>query len=398
MRVLLVHSYYRSNSPSGEAQVFESELDLLQRKGIEVETFTVHSDRMINQFGPTAPLVAGALASWNPLVLRVFRHRVQAFRPDLVHVHNVFPWISPSVFYALPKNTASVLTLHNYRIFCPNAIPARKGQICTECLDNRSVMPALRHGCYRQSRLATLPLALNISFHRWLGTWNNKVDALITLTDFQRKLLIKSGLPSAKVHVKPNFISGTPRVNPWAKRGDYTLFVGRLSEEKGLTTLIDAWRIGGAQAPRLLIVGDGPLRNQLASSLLGLPIHLLGPRDHQETQQLIANARLLLVPSECFEGLALVIVEAFSLGTPVACSNLGPLPSIVKQGESGLHFEPHSPADLFAKVKSAWASPGLLEKLGQGARAAFDLHYNETANFAHLMAIYHQALEVARRA
>ena len=398
MKVLLVHSYYRSNAPSGEGRVFEEERDLLRRQGIEVETFTRHSDRMIKRFGPATPLVAAGSTIWNPLASRALRHRVETFRPDLVHVHNVFPWISPGIFHNIPAGTASVLTLHNYRILCPAAITARAGGICTECIDKRSSLPALRHGCYRHSRLATLPLALSVSLHRWLGTWSKKVDALIALTDFQRELFISAGFPRARIHVKPNFMAGNPEVTAWVERGNYALFVGRLSEEKGLATLVKAWRLGGAQAPRLLIVGDGPLRNQLASSIQGLPIHLMGSCDHQATQQLIANARLLLVPSESFESFGLIIVEAFSQGTPVAVSNIGPLPWIIEPGESGILFEPNNPDDLFAKVQSAWDTPGLLEKLGEGARSAFVLRYTETANFARLMAIYHQALEVARRA
>jgi len=208
VKVLLVHGYYRSHAPSGEGRVFEEERDLLMRRGIEVETFTRHSDQMISRFGAAAPWIAAGSTLWNPLACRALRIKIQEFKPDVVHVHNVFPWISPGIFHNIPAGTASVLTLHNYRILCPAAIPARAGRICTECIDKRSSVPALRHGCYRHSRLATLPLALTVSLHRWLGTWSKKVDALIALTDFQREVLIKGGLPGARIHVKPNFIAG----------------------------------------------------------------------------------------------------------------------------------------------------------------------------------------------
>jgi glycosyltransferase involved in cell wall biosynthesis len=184
-------------------------------------------------------------------------------RPDVVHVHNTFPLISPSIFHAIGHRAARVLTLHNYRIFCAAAIPMRHGRVCTECLDSRSVLPSLRYGCYRDSRAATVPLAAGVALHRRLGTWSNHVEAFISLTEFQRELLSWSGLPTAKIRVKPNFYPGRPTVIPWQEREPSVVFAGRLTAEKGVSTLIRAWKLWGEEALQLELVGDGELRPDL---------------------------------------------------------------------------------------------------------------------------------------
>ena len=246
MKVLLVHNFYGSTAPSGEGQVFNAEKALLLSRGHEVEEFTRHSDEIrAKGFSGT---IQGALATpWNPWMARALQKKVESFRPDVVHVHNTFPLISPSIFHAIGHRAARVLTLHNYRLFCPAAIPMRQGRVCTDCLDSHSAWPALQHGCYRDSRLATLPLAVSVGLHRQLGTWKNQVDAFITLSDFQRKLMTESGLPAARVHVKPNFYPGLPPVISWHERAPYVVFAGRLGAEKGLVNLLRAWRAWGTR-------------------------------------------------------------------------------------------------------------------------------------------------------
>jgi glycosyltransferase involved in cell wall biosynthesis len=185
-----------------------------------------------------------------PWSARAIRQAVARFLPDVVHVHNTFPLISPSIFHALAgTGVARVLTLHNYRLFCPAAIPMRAGQVCTDCLDRRSVLPALQHGCYRNSRLATVPLALNVALHRAAGTWAHQVDAFIALTEFQRQRVVDAGLPASRVFVKPNFYPGNPAVVPWGQRQPYVVFAGRLTAEKGVATLIRAWQLWGPRRP-----------------------------------------------------------------------------------------------------------------------------------------------------
>lgn len=398
LKILVVHDYYGSGSPSGENQVFESEVDLLSRRGHQIETFTRHNDE-IRQSGMIGKMRGAFATPWNPWMAKALAQRVRAWKPDVVHVHNTFPLISPSIFSAIGGKAATVLTLHNYRLFCPAAIPMRNTKVCTDCLDMHSVWPSMKHGCYRSSRIATAPLALSVALHRWLGTWQRHVDAFIALTDFQKHRMIDASLAANKVHVKPNFYPGNPSVIPWDKRGDYVVFAGRLTPEKGLLTLVKAWtewiRQDGS-APELRIVGDGPLRSELEVLAANLPIKFLGQLTSSEAQAHIAESRLLILPSECFEGFPMVIREAFAFGTPVAGSNLGPLPSIIQHGLNGVVSEPSNPTSLAAVVREAWQSPHLLEHLGRGARQAFESRYTEDANYSMLMDIYSAAIKAQK--
>ena len=393
MKILLVHNFYGSTAPSGESQVFEVEKGLLQSRGHVLAEFTRHSDEIRGQ-GLWGAIKGAAATPWNPWAARAIRQVVARFRPDIVHVHNTFPLISPAIFHALAgTGVARVLTLHNYRLFCPAAIPMRAGNVCTDCLDRRSVLPALQHGCYRHSRLATVPLALNVALHRAAGTWTKQVDAFIALTEFQRQRVADAGLPADRVHVKPNFYPGNPVVVPWTQRQPYVVFAGRLTAEKGVSTLVRAWQQWGPNAPELRILGEGELRGELERMAAGLPVRFLGQLSAVEAQQQIAEASLLVLPSECFEGFPMVVREAFAFGTPAAVSDLGPLPSIVRNGESGVVFKAGNPASLLQELRKAWRTPGLLVQLGHGARAAFEANYTEDANYRMMMMIYEKAMK-----
>ena len=387
MRLLLVHNFYASSTPSGENQVFHAERKMLADRGHSVSTFTRHSDE-IRQQGMWG-LVRGALATpWNPWTTSEVNRVNDQAKPDLIHIHNTFPLISPSIFHAVGRRAARVLTLHNYRLFCPAAIPLRAGKVCTECMDQRSVFPALRHACYRGSRAATFPLAINVALHRWLGTWRDEVDAFIALSDFQKQKMAEAGLPVHKIHVKPNFYPGSPTVVPWAERENYVVFVGRLSAEKGINTLVDAWRQWGPSAPVLRVVGDGPLRAELEAKASGLPVTFLGQLAADQAQAQIARANLLILPSECFEGFPMVVREAFAFGTPAAVSSIGPLPSVVSHGENGVVFPVSNPGGLVSAVQRAWDRPDELKRLGGNARLAFEALYTESANYEALINIY----------
>lgn len=394
-RILLVHNYYRTSMPSGENTVFEQEERLLRSRGHDVEKFVRESDQL-QSMGKLGKIKAGFTVPWNTTTSSDISRKVQDFRPDIVHVHNTFPMISPSIFSAIGNQAAVVLTLHNYRIFCSAAIPMRSGSPCTECLDRRSAIPAIRYGCYRGSRLATFPIVFGVELHRRLGTWRRHVDAFITFSEFQHELVIDAGLPADRVHVKPNFYPGRPFVQPWFDREPYVIFAGRLTAEKGVVSLLQAWQAWGPGAPELRLAGEGDLRPQLERLAVGLPVRFLGQLSAEEAQAHIAGAKLQILPSECFEGFPMVVREAFAFGTPAAVSDIGPLPSIVRDGHSGVVFPPKNPLALLDVVRRAWETPGLLERLGQGARAEFEDKYTEEANYATLMGIYERAMEVSR--
>lgn len=395
MRIFISHNFYGSSAPSGENAVFDAEKALLESRGHKVATFTRHSDEIRAQ-GALGALKGAFSTPWNPFSARAILGAVDSFKPDVVHVHNTFPLLSPAIFHAIGQGAATVLTLHNYRLVCPAAIPMRDGNVCTSCIDKQSVLPALQYGCYRNSRVATVPLAMNVALHRAIGTWKHKVDAFIALSEFQKSLMARGGLPLAKIHVKPNFYPGNPAVVPWAERQPYVVFVGRLSEEKGVHTLLQAWRAWGADAPELRLVGDGPLRAALELQAAGLPVRFLGQVPFAEAQAQVANASLLVLSSECFEGFPMVVREAFAFGTPVAVSDIGPLPSIVQHGSNGVVFPPANPAGLLAVLQAAWRDQPALERMGRAARESFETLYNEDANYQMLMQIYQQAIEQNR--
>jgi len=399
LKVLLAHNFVGSSAPSGENRVFEAERDLLRGRGHEVIEVTRHSDEIRGQ-GALGTLKGALSTPWNPFVFAKVQRVIERERLDVMHVHNTFPLLSPAIFHAASESaTATVLTLHNYRTVCAAAIPMREGQPCIECLDRRSVVPALRHGCYRESRLATLALATMIALHRKLGTWQKHVDAFIALTEFQRDQLVAAGLPMERMHVKPHFYPDPPSPLPWQEREAKVLFIGRLGEEKGVRFLIEAWRQWGDQAPQLELIGDGPQRRELedlAQTMNG-KVRFLGQRPFPETQERLASARLLVLPSVCFEGFPMVIREAFALGVPVAASRLGSMPCLVEDGRNGVLFEPGNSENLLLRVRGAWGKDDLLARMGATAREEFDARYTAEANYPMLMDVYQAAIEHRRK-
>jgi hypothetical protein len=211
VKVLLVHNFYGSAAPSGENQVFEAERTLLRARGHEVAEFTRHSDEIRGQ-GALGAVRGGLATPWNPWMTWAIRREVNRLQPDVVHVHNTFPLISPGIFHAIGDRAARVLTLHNYRLFCPAGIPMRAGKVCTDCLDARGSLPAMRHGCYRGSRVATAPLAFSVWLRRAMGTWRDQVDAFVALSDFQRNTdggcRLALGQGACKAQLLPRYATG----------------------------------------------------------------------------------------------------------------------------------------------------------------------------------------------
>lgn len=371
---------------------------MLRRAGHEVHTFTRQSDE-IRDKGLLGLLHGGLTVAWNFFEVLRFRKLLRATKPDIVHVHNTFPLISPAIFWSIRGTTASVLTLHNYRLFCANSFLLRDGKVCTRCLDEFSVRPALRYGCYRNSRIKTLPLAQSIALHKAIGTWRSRVDGFIALTKFQRDRLVAAGLPADRLHVKANFFSGSPVTVPWQERNDIALYVGRLTPEKGVEYLIRGWLELGASAPKLRIIGGGLLRaslERLANSRGATNIEFLGAVSTEAAIRAVSMAKLLIVPSIWFEGFGIVLLDAFAAGTPSAVSNIGSLPTIVTDGENGLVFEPRSAEAIAALLRRVWGNETLLMRLSAGARASYESSYTEAINYRKQMHIYSTA--IARRA
>lgn len=397
MKILLVHNFYGSAAPSGENEVYLAERDLLACSGHKVLEFTRHSDEIRNR-GVFGTLHGALTAPWNPRALGDLRGLLDRERPDVMHVHNTFPLLSPAVFHAsVGYDTAAVLTLHNYRLFCAAGIPMRNSRACTLCLDQGSVIPALRYGCYRNSRIATAPMAVMIALHRKLQTWDRFVDVFIVLSDFQKNMMMGAGLPEDAIHVKPHFYAGPPDVLPWEQREEKVCFVGRLGPEKGIYVLLHAWKNWGTQAPLLEVIGDGPLRAALSLSAnrkgLSNRIVFTGQLSFAETQQHLSRARLLVLPTLCFEGFPMAVRESFALGVPVAVSRIGALPEIVKEGIAGALFEAGNAPDLLQTVKTLWSDQKRLAEMAASARKEFEEKYTAEVNYNMLMKIYVAAIQ-----
>nr|WP_259331163.1 glycosyltransferase family 4 protein [Thermus thermophilus] len=331
------------------------------------------------------PWRQGLVTLWNQGAYRRVREAIRQHRPDLVHVHNTFPLASPAVIHAAKaEGVPVVMTLRNYRLLCVNALFFREGRVCEDCL-GRLPWRGVVHGCYRDSRLASLGVASMLALHRALRTWN-LVDRFIALTEFARQKFVEGGLPAEKIVVKPNFVHPDP--GPGEGRGGYALFVGRLSPEKGVRTLLRAWALLGGRVP-LKVVGDGPLADEVREAARRLPgVEWLGRKSPKEVYALMGEAAFLVFPSEWYETFGRVAIEAFAKGTPVVASRIGAVGEVTEDGRTGLHFRPGDPEDLAAKVEWLLAHPEELARMRKEARAEYETKYTAERNYEQLMAIY----------
>jgi glycosyltransferase involved in cell wall biosynthesis len=308
-----------------------------------------------------------------------------------MHVHNTFPLISPAAYYAASaENVPVVQTLHNYRFFCPAATLYRDGSVCESCLRKTVTWPAVLHSCYRGSKPATAASTALIAIHRTAGTWKTKVAAYIALTEFARRKYIEGGLPANKIHVKPNFLDHDPGMV--SGEGNFALFAGRLTEDKGILTLIKAWNHFGISMP-LEIAGEGPLAAQVSEASQQNPkIRWHGWMTRDRLLEKLRTAAVLIVPSEWYEPFGLTIVEAFASGVPVVASRLGSMASMVEHRRTGLLFRPGDAADLADQVGWCLGHESEIQEMRHRARLEFEQKYTSEPNYQRLMAIYDEAL------
>jgi glycosyltransferase involved in cell wall biosynthesis len=385
MKVLLVHNQYQQ--PGGEDQVFAAEGALLETYGHQVLRYCVHNDRVAG----TNPLALAGATVWNRSSYRELRSLIRRERPRVAHFHNTLPLISPAGYYAAKAEGVPVVqTLHNYRLLCPNALFFRDGHVCEDCRGKFVPWPGVLHACYRGSRPASAAVAAMLATHRGLRTWTEQVDVYIATTEFARKKLIQGGVPAEKLKVKPNFLHPAP--GPGAIRDYYALFVGRLSPEKGVGTLLKAWEHSRGLMP-LKIVGDGPLAGEIADATGGLArrAEWLGRQPRERVLTLMKEASVLVFPSTCYENFPMTIVEAYAVGLPVIASNLGGMSSLIDHGRTGLHFRPGDPEDLAAKVAWASAHPAELAGMRVAAWGEFEAKFTAERNYRALKEIYETA-------
>lgn len=384
MQILSVHNSYRIRG--GEDESRELEERLLREKGHCVNVYEQSND----QLESVGPLKLVGKTIWSTDSYQSVKQHLESSPCDLIHVQNFFPLISPSVYYAAKAaKTPVIQTLRNYRLLCPNALFFREGNVCEDCLGKPIPYPGIVHRCYRESFAASSGVATMLTVHRAMGTWAEMVDMYVALTEFARAKFIAGGLPADKIMVKPNFVHPDPQAGDGL--GGYAIFVGRLSVEKGLDTLLAAWEQLDISMP-LKIVGDGPLSQQVIAATEHLPhVEWLGRRPMSEVHELMGQAKVLVFPSKWYETFGRVAVEAFSKGTPVIAARIGAISELIDSGRTGLLFRPGDPEDLAKQLQWLLAHPQKMAEMRREVRAEFEAKYTAEANYQRIMEIYELA-------
>ncbi len=387
LTIVVAHTYYRQSG--GEDRVFHDERDILQAAGHDVRSFTANNADLNER----SPVSLAAQAVWNRDRADALRHLIRRSGAQVVHFHNTFPSMSPAVLRAAHEEGAAVVqTLHNYRLFCPAGTFLRAGRVCTDCTLARWPWPAVAHRCYRNNRGATLTTAAMLTTHRLIGTWRKSVDAYITLSDHGRGLFERLGLPAEKLHTKPNFLASDPGPGPGG--GGFGLFVGRLSEEKGIRILIEAAKRLNGEVP-LRVVGEGPLESVVRAASNVVPgLEWLGARTNEDVLDLMGRAAFLIVPSIWEEPFGRTVVESYARGTPVLAAAAGALPSLVRDGVTGMLFAPGDVDGLAACIRRMGGDESLATGMRARARAEFTARYTAPTNLRRLLEIYGKALAI----
>lgn len=389
--ILMVHNYYQI--PGGEDTVVANEKQLLEEHGHKVLLYS----RNNSDIKGIKKLLAPFTTIFNPKTYRDIRKIIKTQQIDIVHVHNTQNLISPAVYYAAHKCRVPVVqTLHNYRLLCPNGLFYRDGHVCEDCVQG-GLRCSIRHSCYRNSKAQTVVCVLSMCIHRMTGIYG-KIN-YIALTEFGRqKLLQHPDLDPARVFIKPNFTFNAKAVlecsNAPTEHGERPLqyvYAGRLEEVKGTRVLFEAWRLMGSRAPRLIVCGTGPLESWCKEFIQehGLTsIEMRGFVDNAEVKGIVADSTALLLPTLLYETFGMTILEAYSAGTPVICSDYGNTGYIVEEGVTGWKFEVGNSTSL---AKAVQRSMG--ENIRNKVLATYNSTYLPERNYACLVEIYEQILK-----
>lgn len=389
LKILLGHNYYQQ--AGGEDIIYQSEVALLKSASHRVVEYTStnHDLKKTNAFHAAFNTI------WSKPSQKELYEILKKEKPDIAHFHNTFLLMSPAVYYSCKEFHIPVIqTIHNYRLLCPTATLFREGNVCNQCVGKMFPWPAIQHGCYRNSRPQSGVVAAMLGFHKLVNTWENKVDVFIALTEFARNKLIEGGLASEKIVIKPNFISPDPGIGD-TRRENYILYVGRLTPEKGVFTLLHAWRsLKKIKNTKLLIVGDGVLKDAVESFIKQQNlqnIELLGWQQREEVLRLLQTAQFLIFPSEWYEGLPTIILEAFACGLPVISSNLGAMSTTIEHEVNGLHFPAGNVDVLASSIDWGISNLDKMNKMGRNARIEFERKYTREQNLKLLLSIYENA-------
>ena len=378
-KVLIVHNYYQI--PGGEDTVVANEKKMLEEHGHEVVLYTRHNSEL-KTMSKLKKLLLPFTTIFNIRTYREIKKIIRNEHIDIVHVHNTLNLISPSVYYAARKCKVSVFqTIHNFRLLCPGATFYRDGHICEDCV-KKGLKCAVKHKCYRGSKLQTLACVINTKIHRMTGIYG-KIN-FICLTEFNReKLLLLKGIEPEHVFVKPNFVESNPDSVPEQERLDQFVFAGRLDKLKGIDILFEAWKTMGQKSPLLIVCGTGPMEDWCKSFIKehNLNIEMKGFVQNKEALEIISKSKALILPTQWYEGFPMSIVEAFSVGTPVICSDLGNAGSIVEEEITGWKFKSDDVTDLIKAVNRC-------TDISKSVRLIYQKKYSEEINYLELLRIY----------
>ena len=377
LRILVVHNAYQRRG--GEEEVRDAEVSLLRRQGQIVETY----DRDSVDIGAMSKVAVTCNTFWSSRTTVDLRERIARFNPDLVHVHNSFPLISPSIFWAAAHNGVPVVqTLHNYRLLCPQGMFLREGKVCEDCL-GKVPWRSVAHKCYHESAAQSAVVATMLSAHRIAGTYRRKVSRFIALSQFFKNKFVVGGFPADRISVKSNFVEA-----PAAREGPRggALFVGRLSHEKGVTVMLDALTLLGTQ--RVNVIGAGPLQDAVDGHAQACS---LGSQPRSEVLRYMQRAAYLVVPSIWDEG-PMTVIEAFASSLPVIASRSDAMQELIKDGLTGLLFESGNAAALAGAMRWANEHPEAMREMSANARAEYLRRYTPERNYQQLMSIYRAVL------
>jgi len=389
MRVLVAHNRYQFSG--GEDAVVRDEVEMLRDHGNHVELLEEDNDSIR---GLRGRLLASRSVFYSGQSRRRMKRAIDDFHPEIVHIHNWFPMLSPSIIMeASACGVPTVQTLHNFRMLCANSLLYRNGAVCTDCVGKSLPLDGISHGCYRGSRLGSAVITAAYAFHRLAHTWDC-VDLFIAVSGFEREVLVRGGLPAGKIAVKPNFVDA--RATEFAgDGGDYAVFVGRLSLEKGIRTLLSAWRQGKIPF-RLKVIGDGPMAGEVRCCAASSGcVEYLGPLPHENVYREMKGAKFLVFPSEWFETFGRTVIEAFAQGTPVLAADLGCVQELVTDGRTGFLFAPGNVDALIAGALR-FSEGADYERMRANCRNLFLSRFTAEINYTLLTDIYNKAIETRK--
>ena len=378
----MAHNYYKYQG--GEDISFINESNLLENHGHEVIHYIRRNEEIdLNGLNRKLGLLSDVI--WARKTYDDITRLIKRVKPDVAHIQNFFPLISPSIFHACKNlNVPTVFSVRNFRLLCSNGLFFRDNRNCEDCLGKKVAFPGIIHRCYKGSRSFTTAVVAMQTYHRLFKTWDLFVDRYIVLSKFSKTMMIEGGISPEKIVIKPNFVRD-PGVS--SSGGDYVIYVGRLSAEKGILSLLAV--IKQLAGIPLKIIGDGPLDKEVREFSKKTPeIQFLGNTPHDDTMRLIRQARFLVFPTHLYETFGRVVVESYACGKPVIASHIGSVSELIKENITGLFIDPNNINDISNKIEWLWNHPDESERMGRNAFVEYQKKYTPEINYQKLIDIY----------